>query len=137
MTKRSARKTLQNCAKDITYRIDELQKHYRRANQLAGRLPTIVAKQKARQYRRCRFSLGREIVRIFAHRPQPRSQQQRSARAGRLFPPSNPPPLPLERTRAEGRTTFPATPEPGLSDSPRESGYLCRRPAAAAGFPDR
>ena len=56
--------TLQNCAKDITYHIDELQKRYRRANQLAGRLPTIVAKQKAREYRRCRFSLGREIVRI-------------------------------------------------------------------------
>ena len=56
--------TLQNCVKDITHRIDELQKHYTRANQLAGRLPTIVAKQKAREYRRCRFSLGREIVRI-------------------------------------------------------------------------
>jgi len=56
--------TVQNCVKDITYRIDELQKHYTRANQLAGRLPTIVAKQKAREYRRCRFNLGREIVRI-------------------------------------------------------------------------
>ena len=56
--------TVQNCVKDITYRIDELQKHYRRANQLAGRLPTIVAKQKAREYRRCRFNLGREIVQI-------------------------------------------------------------------------
>jgi RNA polymerase primary sigma factor len=56
--------TLQNCVEDITHRIDELQKHYTRANQLAGRLPTIVAKQKAREYRRCRFSLGREIVRI-------------------------------------------------------------------------
>ncbi len=55
---------LQNCVKDITCRIDELQKHYKRANQLAGRLPTIVAKPKAREYRRCRFSLGREIVRI-------------------------------------------------------------------------
>ena len=56
--------TLQNCVKDITHRIDELQKHYKRANQLAERLPTIVAKQKAREYRRCRCSLGREIVRI-------------------------------------------------------------------------
>ena len=55
---------LQNCVKDITYRIDELQKHYRRANQLAGRLSTIAVKQKPREYRRCRFSLGREIVRI-------------------------------------------------------------------------
>jgi RNA polymerase primary sigma factor len=55
---------LQNSVEDITYRIDELEKHYRRATQLAGRLPTIAAKQKAREYRRCRFSLGREIVRI-------------------------------------------------------------------------
>ena len=56
--------TLQDCVKNITQRIDEVQKHCRRANQLAGRLPTIAAKQKAREYRRCRFSLGREIVRI-------------------------------------------------------------------------
>ncbi len=56
--------TLQGCFNDITHRIDEMQKHYERANQLARRLPTIVAKQKARGYRRWRFSLGREIVRI-------------------------------------------------------------------------
>ena len=57
------KETLQNGVKDLTYRIHELQKHYARADQLAGRLSTIVAKQKAREYRRCRFSLGREIVR--------------------------------------------------------------------------
>ena len=56
--------TLKSCVADITDRIDELQKHYRRANQLAGRLPTIVAKQKAHEYHHCRFSLGREMVRI-------------------------------------------------------------------------
>jgi RNA polymerase primary sigma factor len=55
---------LQSCVADITDRIDELQKHYRRANQLAGRLPTIVAKQKAREYHHRRFSVGREMVRI-------------------------------------------------------------------------
>jgi len=55
---------LQNCFNDITHRIDELQKHYRRANQFARRLPTVVANPKTREYRRCRFSLGREIVRI-------------------------------------------------------------------------
>ena len=54
--------SLQSCVADITDRIDELQKHYRRANQLAGRLPTIVAKQNAREYHHCRFSLGREMV---------------------------------------------------------------------------
>jgi RNA polymerase primary sigma factor len=55
---------LQNCFKDLAYRIDEMQKHYTRANQLAGRLPPIVGKRKAREYRRCRFTLGREIVRV-------------------------------------------------------------------------
>jgi RNA polymerase primary sigma factor len=55
---------LENRVKDTTRRIDELQKHYKRASQLAGRLPTIPAKQKAREYRRCRCGLGREIVRL-------------------------------------------------------------------------
>jgi RNA polymerase primary sigma factor len=55
---------LQNRVKDTTHHIDELQKHYKRASQLAVRLPTIPAKKKAREYRRCRCGLGREIVRI-------------------------------------------------------------------------
>src|SRR5439155_2893658 len=55
---------LQNRVKDITRRIDELQKHYKRASQLAGRLPTSPAKKKAPQYRGCRCSLGRAVVRI-------------------------------------------------------------------------
>ena len=55
--------TLQNCVKNTTYSIDELQKHYKRANQFAGRLAIIAAKQKAREYRRCWYSLGREIIR--------------------------------------------------------------------------
>ena len=55
---------LQNRVKDTTRRIDELQKHYKRASQLAGRLPTIPAKKKAREFRRCRCGLGREIVRF-------------------------------------------------------------------------
>jgi RNA polymerase primary sigma factor len=55
---------LQNRVEDITRRIDELQKHYKRASQLAARLPTIPAKQKAREHRRCRCRLGREMVRI-------------------------------------------------------------------------
>jgi RNA polymerase primary sigma factor len=57
-------KILQNGVKDTTRRIDELQKHYTRANQLAGRLSTIPAKKKAREYSRCRCRLGRETVRI-------------------------------------------------------------------------
>ena len=57
-------KVLQNGVKDTTCRIDELQKHYKRASQLAGRLSTIPAEKKAREYSRCRCRLGREIVRI-------------------------------------------------------------------------
>ena len=55
---------LKNRVKDTTRRIDELQKHYKRASQLAGRLQTIAAKTKTREYRRCRYRLGREMVRI-------------------------------------------------------------------------
>ena len=50
---------LQNRVHDITRRIDELQKHYKRASLLAGRLPTILVKANVREYRRCRCSLGR------------------------------------------------------------------------------
>ena len=57
-------KVLLNGVKDTTCRIDELRKHYKRASQLAVRLPTIPAKKKAREYRRCRCGLGREVVRI-------------------------------------------------------------------------
>ncbi len=55
---------LQNRVKDLTRRIDELQKHYKRAGQLAERLPTIPSQKQAYQYSRCRCRLGREIVRI-------------------------------------------------------------------------
>src|SRR5712692_11187200 len=43
-------KVLQNGVKDITCRIDVLQKHYKRASHLAERLSTILAAKKARQY---------------------------------------------------------------------------------------
>jgi RNA polymerase primary sigma factor len=55
---------LQTRVKDLTRRIDELQKHYKRAGQLAERLPTIPSQKKAHQHRRCRYRLGREVVRI-------------------------------------------------------------------------
>ena len=57
-------KVLQNRVKDTMHRIDELQRHYKRASQLAAQLPTIPSKKKARERRRCRCRLGREIVRI-------------------------------------------------------------------------
>jgi len=51
-------KILQNRAHAITQRIDELQKHYKRAHHLAGRLQTIPARKKTREYRRCRLALA-------------------------------------------------------------------------------
>ena len=55
---------LQNRVKDVMRRVDELQKHYKRVGQLAERLPTIPSQKKAYQYSRCRWRLGRELVRI-------------------------------------------------------------------------
>jgi len=55
---------LQNRVEDTTRRIDELHKHYKTARRLAGGLATVPAKKKAREYRRCRYQLGREIVQI-------------------------------------------------------------------------
>ncbi|MGA8439404.1 MAG: sigma-70 family RNA polymerase sigma factor, partial [Candidatus Sulfotelmatobacter sp.] len=55
---------LQDRVKDLTRRIDQLQKHYERASELAERLPTIPSQKKAHQYIRCRGKLGREMVRI-------------------------------------------------------------------------
>jgi RNA polymerase primary sigma factor len=53
---------LQDRAKEVSLRIEELQKHYKTACRLAERLSTIPAKQKAREHRRCRRQLGREMV---------------------------------------------------------------------------
>ncbi|MGD0790906.1 MAG: RNA polymerase sigma factor RpoD [Terriglobales bacterium] len=55
---------LQNRVEEVTRRIDELQKHYKRAGHLAEQLQTIPARKKAREHTRCRCRLGREIVRI-------------------------------------------------------------------------
>ncbi len=55
---------LQNRVKDLTRRIDEVQKHCKRAGQLAERLATIAAQKKAHQYSHCRRRLGREMVRV-------------------------------------------------------------------------
>ena len=55
---------LQKRAEDVRRSIDQLHKHYRTARRLAGRLATVPARKKAREYRRCRCQLGRETVRI-------------------------------------------------------------------------
>jgi RNA polymerase primary sigma factor len=55
---------LQNRLEDTTRRINELHKRYNVARRLAGQLATVPPKKKACEYRRCRFHLGREMVRI-------------------------------------------------------------------------
>src|SRR5438128_7082572 len=45
---------LENRLNEFTGKIDELARLYKKANHLAGRLPTIPAKEKAREYSRCR-----------------------------------------------------------------------------------
>ena len=53
---------LANRLKDITGKIDELNKHYKKSMQLAEKLADIPQKKKPRDYRRCRWALGREQV---------------------------------------------------------------------------
>jgi RNA polymerase primary sigma factor len=55
---------LSDRVEDVTCRIDELQKHFKRASRLAEQLQRIPARKKAREHSRCRYRLGREIVRI-------------------------------------------------------------------------
>ncbi len=55
---------LLNRVKEITKRIDALQKHYKKAVHLTERLAGIPAKKKAKSHLRCRWKLGREMVQI-------------------------------------------------------------------------
>jgi len=55
---------LQNRLKEVTGRIQELAKHYKKAVQLAEKLKELSEKKKPREYRRCRWHLGREQVEI-------------------------------------------------------------------------
>ena len=55
---------LQNRLKDITGRIDELNKHYKKSLLLAEKLLELPAKKKPKENRKCRWQLGREQVRI-------------------------------------------------------------------------
>ena len=54
---------LQDRVKDVARRIDQVHKHYTAGLRLAARMATIAADKKAREYRRCRDRLSREIVR--------------------------------------------------------------------------
>jgi RNA polymerase primary sigma factor len=55
---------LQDRLKEVTERIQELGKHYKKAVQLAERLKELPEKKRPREYRRCRWNLGREQVDI-------------------------------------------------------------------------
>jgi RNA polymerase primary sigma factor len=55
---------LQNRLKDITGRIDDLAKHYKKTSALSEKLADIPLKKKPREYRRVRWALGREIVEV-------------------------------------------------------------------------
>jgi RNA polymerase primary sigma factor len=57
---------LQNRLKDVAGRIDELSKHYRKSMQLQEKLVDLSPKdkKKAREYRRSRWGLGREVIHI-------------------------------------------------------------------------
>jgi len=50
--------------KDTLGRIDEINKHYKKAILLSEKLLNIPKQKKAREYRRCRWNLGTEIVMI-------------------------------------------------------------------------
>ncbi len=56
---------LQNRLKEMTGKIDEINKHYKKSLQLAEKYEAIPAlKKKQREGRRCRWSLGRETVEV-------------------------------------------------------------------------
>jgi len=55
---------LQDRLNEVTERIQELSKHYKKAVQLAEKLKELSEKKKPREYRRCRWNLGREQVDI-------------------------------------------------------------------------
>ena len=55
---------LQNRVKEVTGRTEQLSKHYKKAMQLAEKLRELNEKKRPRDYRRCRWNLGREQVNI-------------------------------------------------------------------------
>ena len=55
---------LQNRLKDITGKIDELNKHYKKAMQLTEKLQEVSQKKRPRDFRRYRWALGREVVEV-------------------------------------------------------------------------
>jgi len=54
---------LQDRVKEVARRIDQVHKHYTAALRLAAQMAAVPVDKKAREYRRCRGRLSREIVR--------------------------------------------------------------------------
>ena len=55
---------LQDRVKEVARRVDQVHKHYKIALRLAGQMSAFTRARKAREYRRCRGGLAREIVGI-------------------------------------------------------------------------
>ena len=69
-----------NRLKDVTGKIDELNKHYKKSEQLTEKLADIVPKKNARLHRKTRWLLGREqvgISRAFRKIPFTNSERKR------------------------------------------------------------
>ena len=50
--------------KATTHRIDEMQKHFKKADQLEEKLQNVDKKKRPGEFRKCRWALGREKVRV-------------------------------------------------------------------------
>ncbi len=55
---------LENRLKDMVGRIDEVAKHYKKVNQLLEKFQAINSKKRPKDYRRYRWNLAREVVRM-------------------------------------------------------------------------
>ena len=55
---------LENRLKDMVGRIDEVAKHYKKVNQLLEKFQAINSKKRPKDYRRYRWTLAREVVRM-------------------------------------------------------------------------
>ena len=55
---------LENRLKDMIGRIDEVAKHYKKVNQLLEKFQAINSKKRPKDYRRYRWNLAREVVRM-------------------------------------------------------------------------
>ena len=53
-----------NRLNDITGKIDDIAKHYKKAITLADKLATIAQKKNPRGHRKCRFTLSRELIAV-------------------------------------------------------------------------